>query len=255
MRTRSPFPVLFFLLISLLSACAGTPAKTADDQGPADPVGPDSGQSPALPDEVPPAEPDLSASLWVSKIAPGVGVFTRDAKDSAAALEAGERDRISASFREAYAAGLNQGIPLEGVLGGDQVHGWPSDAPLAWVQNWKSAEAYPNSWGLPSLVLAIRGFAGGEVFLVRGAILDVYGKSNGLDGANGVSGYGAPLSGEFTYRVTTAPSYTDGVAEGIAEGYAQRFERGIIAVNAEGRASFIPNERPVSDEPSPPTEP
>jgi hypothetical protein len=234
-------PLLLFLLISLLSACAGTPAKTSGDQGSGDPAGPDSGQSSPLPDEaVPPAAEDLSASLWVSKIAPGVGVFTRDPRDPAAALEAGERDRISASFREAYALGLNQGIPLEGVLGGDQVHGWPSDAPLAWVQNWKSAEAYPNSWGLPSLVLAIRGLAGGEVFLVRGAILDAYGKGNGLDGANGVTGYGAPLSGEFTYRASTA--------QGYVEGYAQRFERGIMAVNAEGRAAFIPNERPVSGE-------
>jgi hypothetical protein len=158
-----------------------------------------------------------------------VGIFTSDPRDPALALVAEERENISRSFRKAYAEALSRGLPLEGVLGGDKIHAWPAGSPLAWVQNWRSADPHPNSWGLPNLVLAIRGFDIGEVFIVRGPILDAYGKSGGRGGANGAAGYGPPLSEEFPY----------------GESIAQRFGEGLIAADASGRTAFIPRQPPV----------
>jgi hypothetical protein len=159
-----------------------------------------------------------------------VGVFTRDPRDPASELEAEEREEISRSFRQAYAEALGRGLPLEGVLGGDRVHAWPAASALAWVQNWKSAETQANSWGLPNLVLAIRGFETDRVFVVRGSILDAYGKIGGRGGANGVAGYGPPLSDEYPYGA----------------GIAQLFGEGLIAADASGQAAFIPAEPPAS---------
>jgi hypothetical protein len=238
-KGRSLFSVLLLPLIPLFFSCRGTPAALSGDQasGLEDPGGglddrpeigsEDSPGSSLLRDgEASPEQKELQALFSAFEAAPGVGIFTRDPRDPALKLDAEERERISLSFRRAYAEALSRGLPLEGVLGGDRVHAWPADSPLAWVQNWKSAEAYPNSWGIPSLVLAIRGIEAAEVFIVRGAILDAYGKSGGLGGANGVAGYGPPLSGEFPY----------------GEGLAQRFGRGLIATDASGRSAFIPGE-------------
>jgi hypothetical protein len=102
------------------------------------------------------------------------------------------------------------------------VHGWPAAAPLAWAQNWQGGEGAPNSWAVPSLVLAMRGLSRDRAFIVHGRILDAYGKSAGRGGANGVSGYGAPRGGEFFH-------------EG---GIAQRFDYGLMKSGAGG-TSFI----------------
>jgi hypothetical protein len=153
---------------------------------------------------------------------PGVGLITREQRDLGGALTEEERDRLSSGFRNAYTEGLLRDLPLEGVLGGDMVHGWPVDSPLTWVQNWRSGETRPNSWAAPSLVLAVQGLAHDRVFVVHGRVLDAYGKSAGRGGANGVSGYGAPRGGEFFYR----------------GGLAQRFDYGLITVDAEG-AAFV----------------
>jgi hypothetical protein len=251
---RFPLPALlvfFLLLIPLLVSCRGAPAAKPGRRSPAvsaadgspddkaqggseDPSGiafQDEGSSP---DEEDIRGEDLFSTF---ETAPGVGVFTQDPRDPALKLEAEEREKISLSFRRAYAEALSRGFPLEGVLGGDRVHSWPAGLPLAWVQNWRSAEPYPNSWGLPGLVLAIRGIDADEVFIVRGPILDAYGKSGGRGGANGVAGYGPPLSGEFPYG--------EGIALGIARGIAQRFGEGLIAVDASGQAAFIPHEPPA----------
>jgi hypothetical protein len=242
---RKPFRfALFFLLIPLFSSCRGTPAVKPVKRDPAvstargqdDKLKDGSGDSSGLP--VPqdgtssPAAADPRALLPVFEAAPGVGVFTADPRDPALELEAEERESISRSFRKAYAEALSRGLPLEGVLGGDRVHAWPSGSPLAWVQNWKSSEAYPNSWGLPNLVLAIRGFNAEETFIVRGPILDAYGKSGGRGGANGAAGYGPPLSDAFPY----------------GEGIAQRFGEGLIAADASGQAAFIPRDPPAPEE-------
>jgi hypothetical protein len=209
---RKPFRFTFFLLpILLFPFCRGAPAAKSGKRSPV--VSAAAGQDDKLKDDADDS-PGFSASREAASLpagedphppfpafeaAPGVGIFTPDPRDPALELEAEERERISLSFRKAYTEALSRGLPLEGVLGGDRVHAWPAGSPLAWVQNWRSAEAYPNSWGLPNLVLAIRGFDTGEVFIVWGPILDAYGKSRGRGGANGVAGYGPPLSDAFPH--------------------------------------------------------
>jgi hypothetical protein len=96
----------------------------------------------------------------------------------------------------------------------------------AYVQNWRGVEARVNSWGLGNLVLACVPAAGGRVFLVRGALLDAYGRGGGIGGANGISGYGAPLGDEFR----------------LAEGTAQRFENGLLLIRNEGGFAFFPED-------------
>jgi hypothetical protein len=247
--------VFFLLLIPLFVSCRGTPAAKPGKRSPAVSAGGgpedkpegDSGTPPGIVSRDEPSSPvkeeeeDLPALFPVFEAAPGAGIFTQDPRDPALKLDAEERERISLSFRRAYAEALSRGLPLEGVLGGDRVHAWPADSPLAWVQNWKSAESYPNSWGLPGLVLAIRGIEAKEVFIVRGPILDAYGKSGGIGGANGVAGYGPPLSDEFPY---------DGENDSpdAARGIAQCFGKGLIKVDASGQAAFIPREPPASGE-------
>ena len=238
---RKPLPPLLALKVSLLlpillsPSCRGSPATVVTEEGvPDNPTG-DSEDFPGSSTQEQPLSPEAEAPgvlFSIFEAAPGVGIFTSDSRDPALELEAGERERISLSFRAAYAEALSRGLPLEGVLGGDRVHAWPAGSALAWVQNWKTAEAYPNSWGLPDLVLAIRGFNADKVFIVRGAILDAYGKSGGQGGANGVAGYGPPLSDEFPY----------------GEGIAQRFGAGLIAAEASGETAFIPRETPSEGE-------
>jgi hypothetical protein len=163
--------------------------------------------------------------------APGVGVITREQNDPAAGLGENEQKTLAESFRTAYIDGLLRQSSLEGVLGGDFVHGWPAAAPLGWVQNWRDRGVSPNTWGTPSLVLAIQDISGSEAFIVRGPILNMYGKSRGLNGANGIAGYGAPLGGEFPYN----------------GGVAQWFGRGLIHVDAAGAEAFTPGS-PVAPE-------
>jgi hypothetical protein len=164
----------------------------------------------------------VPASLPGIRPASGVGLVTREQRDLGGTLTDGDRNRISAGFRDAYVEGLLRGLPLEGVLGGDMVHGWPVAAPLTWVQNWRSGGGAPNSWAVPSLVLAVQGLTHDRVFIIHGRILDAYGKSAGRGRANGVSGYGAPCGEEFVHQ----------------GGIAQRFDYGLIRINAEG-VSFI----------------
>jgi hypothetical protein len=170
---------------------------------------------------------------WPAAV-PGVGAITRDQNDPGAKLAGEDRARLTESFRAAFIDGLFRDLPLVGALGGDFVHSWPSSAPLAWVQNWQIRDTVPgnrasNSWGIPSLVLAIRGIDRDQAFIVRGAILDAYGKSAGLNNANGVMGYGAPRGNEFSYQ----------------SGIAQQFDYGLIHVDAAGKSVFIPNEVPA----------
>jgi hypothetical protein len=160
-----------------------------------------------------------------------VGALARDPGAAPAGEDAAD---LRDAFRAAYLDALFRELPLEGVLGGDEVHLWPPNprvpdpAGEVWVQNWRIAEAAAlagagaNSWGIPSLVLAIRD--GGEAFTLRGRILDLYGRSGGRQGANGVAGYGAPRSGEFF----------------LGGGLAQRFDLGTVILNAEGKAVFVP---------------
>jgi hypothetical protein len=82
---------------------------------------------------------------------------------------------------------------------------------------------------MPTLVLAVRGAKSDEAHIIRGGILDRYGKSGGRDRLNGVAGYGAPLGGEFLHR----------------DGIAQWFEHGLIRVDASGRGFFEEAEPPA----------
>jgi hypothetical protein len=151
---------------------------------------------------------------------------TREGGDPGAALSRADREALTESFKAAYREGLLRGLPLLGVLGGDQVHLWPPAAPLTWVQNWRTAAPRPNSWGLPGLILALRGFDSPRVSIISGPILDFYGQSGGINGANGAAGYGPPRGNAF---------YFEG-------GQVQEFARGFIRVDREGKAAFIPGE-------------
>ena len=174
---------------------------------------------------------------------PGLGMITTSGLDRAAALSETGRAELSDSFRAAYISSRFRQAPLAGVLGGDFVHNWPSVNPSAWVQNWHSSAPQANSWGLPSLVLAVRGFGNaqeanaGRVFIIQGKLLNQYGISGGINSANGIVGYGSPRGYEFLH---------DGKL-------AQRFDFGLITVNQEGKGAFFP-EPPPSLEFSPPPE-
>jgi hypothetical protein len=166
----------------------------------------------------------VPAPFSIPEVPSGVGLLTGEPGDRSASLQDAEKEFLERAFRSAYIEGLFREIPLTGVLGGDLVHGWPAAAPLGWVQNWRSGIDYPNSWGLPPLILAVMGIDRDRVFMVHGPILDAYGKSAGLNGANGILGYGYPRGDEFFYN----------------RGMAQRFSLGIITVDGEGAVSFIP---------------
>ncbi|GHV95165.1 hypothetical protein AGMMS50293_14850 [Spirochaetia bacterium] len=160
--------------------------------------------------------------------APGVGLVTRDEQDLGGSLGQHDRDHLSESFKSAYASYMLGDAGLAGVLGGDLVHGWPSAAPAVWVQNWRTGAGKLNSWGDSSLILAIQGLGQGRVFMVRGDILDAYGKSVGRGGANGAAGFGAPCGEEF-----------------LREGrIAQRFEFGLFTFGESGNLVFIPGDAP-----------
>jgi hypothetical protein len=177
----------------------------------------------------------VPALFSVPAPAPGVGLVTGEPGDRGANLSDAEKTLLENSFRAAYIEGILQEVPLTGVLGGDRVHGWPAADPLGWAQNWRSGVDYSNSWGIPSLVLAVKGTAQDRVFVVHGPILDVYGKSAGIDGANGIPGYGYPCGDEFLYK----------------GGRAQRFSLGLITVDGQGQGSFIPQTAPSALAPPP----
>jgi hypothetical protein len=219
------------LLTLLLAGCAGlNNAKEAseveeDEKAPADME-----RIPLLRDyHIPEDLVFLPAPFSWPAIAPGVGVITREQNDPGASLSEDEKKALTESFQTAYIQGQLRQSSLEGVLGGDFVHSWPPAAPLSWVQNWRDRKGSPNTWGIPSLVLAVRSIKGGEVFIVRGGILNMYGRSRGINGANGVAGYGAPLGEEFLHN----------------GGIAQWFEYGQIHVDAAGTGAFVPNTPPV----------
>jgi hypothetical protein len=174
-----------------------------------------------------------SAPLPAFQAAAGVGALAQGPGEPGSALEDIDKSRLSASFRNAYIEGLFRGLPLSGVLGGDRVHRWPPESPVTLVQNWRTSEARPNSWGTPSLNLAVEHPDSRRVFIIRGAILDAYGKSAGLRGANGAVGYGSPRGEDFFYQGALA----------------QRFDYGLITVDAGGTARFVPGEVPAVEVP------
>jgi hypothetical protein len=208
------------LLIFLLAGCAGLEVREAALQSGA---GTTAERIPLARDYAFPANLEFQPGGYSLPAAdPGVGSITREQEDPLASLAEDEKRAVTESFRRAYVEGLLRGLSLEGTLGGDLVHTWPPDTALSLAQNWRSREAAPTSWGIPSLVLAIRGMGGGDARIVQGGILDQYGKSGGRDRSNGVAGYGAPLGEEFLHR----------------DGVAQWFERGLIRVDAAGRTFF-----------------
>ena len=211
------------------------PAAEAKPGGAGDfPVPPGSAGLAFIPADPPPLVP-----------APGVGLISRGAS-----LSGEDRAVLQDAFRSAYLDGLLKGLPLAGVLGGDQVHGWPDINPSGWVQNWRSAEPAPNSWGIPSLILAIQGVESARemnrVFIVDGEILNYYGTSAGLNGANGDMGYGSPRGEKFFYNGNGSNE------NDRTNGIAQRFDHGLIVIGREGQGSFLPGEPPSLNHEPPP---
>lgn len=213
----------------LFAGCAGlnTPKETSqgDAENPME-AAPPLETIPALPERPIPAGMEfIPAPLSWPAIAPGVGLV----KPGEA-----ETNALTESFRTAYIEECLRNPSLDGVLGGDFVHSWPTAAPLCRVQNWRdpSLAETPNTWGIPSLVLAIQSMEGNRVFTVRGAILNLYGKSAGRKGANGAAGYGAPVGDEFLYK----------------NGIAQRFEYGLLYVDPDGKGGFTPGTAPSTVE-------
>jgi len=170
----------------------------------------------------------LPGSFPSLEIATGVGFITRDAKDRAFSLDAMEKAALTAVYRRAYVDYLLRDAPLSGVLGGDLVHSWPVDVPAGWAQNWRSSAPEANSWGLSELIPAIKGNENDRVFIVQGRILDYYGRSAGVNRANGNTGYGSPRGYEFFY---------DG-------NIMQRFDLGLISVDMAGNGSFYREDPP-----------
>ena len=228
MKNRRSFSKIAFLGVFVLAfSCAGSPKPSS----PADSMGRPDGEK--RPGEIDWPEADRRSDgtqpemVFIPRefpsleIMPGVGFITGDRRDRAASLTEKEKADLSDSFRAAYADGLLQEAPLAGVLGGDFVHNWPANNPLGWVQNWSTAIPEENSWRSPSLVLAIRGFMAetdDRVFIVQGKMLDQYGKNDGINRANGNTGYGSPLGNQFLYEGKVA----------------QRFESGLITIDREG---------------------
>jgi hypothetical protein len=218
------------LLIFLLASCSGLgrakrsfPANAETEaQDPTDTI-------PLLREYIFPAGLQfLPGSFSLPAVAFGVGSLTRTREDPLTGLAEDAKGAVSESFRAVYIDGLLRGLSLEGPLGGDLVHSWPPAEPLSLAQNWRSRETAPNSWGVPSLVLAVRPVRRDDAHIVRGDILDLYGKSGGRDRANGAAGYGAPLGEEFLHE----------------DGVAQWFEYGLIRTDAAGRGHFEPAELP-----------
>jgi len=168
---------------------------------------------------------------------PGVGFITRERRDLVSSLSDTEKAVLTDAFKDAYTDGLLRNQGLAGVLGGDQVHGWPEANPVSWAQNWQISEPKPNSWGLPSLFLAVsdreimKENEQYRVFTVQGDVLDFYGRGAGVNGANGNTGFGSPRGQEFFYQGKIA----------------QRFDHGLIVINEYGKGSFR-IESPVSQE-------
>jgi hypothetical protein len=231
------------LLILLLAGCAGLNTSKGTSQGDEKPpmeAAPPLATIPALPERPIPAGMEfIPAPLSWPAIAPGVGIVTRERADPLTKLSEAEMNALTESFRTAYIEECLRHPSLEGVLGGDFIHSWPTAAPLCRVQNWRdpSRAETPTTWGIPSLVLAIQSMGGNRVFTVRGAILNLYGKSAGRNGANGAAGYGAPLGDEFRYK----------------DGIAQRFEYGLIYVDSAGKGGFTPGAAPAALEAVPET--
>jgi hypothetical protein len=254
----SPHAVFFLLFMWMLPlfSCAGKPEIVEEKREeiaaeiPAEPAAPPVKQADGesgVPDFSEPSEAGdmvfIASSLPPLTPAPGVGNITRELRDKASGLSGAEKEALSASFRGAYIDGILRGLPLAGVLGGDLVHSWPENDPSAWVQNWRITEPRSNSWGISLLILAVRNInIAGEmeqnrVRIIQGGVLDFYGKSEGRGGANGDAGYGSPRGDEFLYN----------------GGTAQRFELGVIVVDENGKASFLPG-APPSEDVNPPSE-
>ena len=167
-----------------------------------------------------------------SPVHPGVGNVSSDASDPVAALSKPEKSQLTLQFRLAFKAAVLRGVPLAGALGGDRIHYWSpgkgARSAGAFSQNLRNPEGRPNSWGLKELVLALRTFAGRRVFIVDGPLLDAYGRGEGLGGANGIAGYGAPVGEQ--YRNDSSVS--------------QRFEYGLLSVGDDGKRSFLVEDAP-----------
>ncbi|MDR1059093.1 MAG: hypothetical protein LBL43_06050 [Treponema sp.] len=243
---RTRFRAAAAALCMFLTACAGEPAKTPSPV-PVPRKDVDPGKAPPGPqveeaggqDLPPPPGGLVFISERAPSLEPALGVGTAAPDRGAFRLSAAERDQLAGIFRSAYTDGLIRGRELRGVLGGDQVHPWTEREQPGWVQNWRAEPAASNSWGLPSLVLAILGpeqEAGRRAFMVRGPILDFYGRAAGIGGANGEKGYGFPRGEDF---------YWDG-------GLAQRFDLGLIRIDRDGQGSFLPEAAPSTLVPVPP---
>ena len=151
------------LPLLLLAGCAGLSASKDTSQEEGDPPGDAEtlsrlGTTPAFLERPLPAGMEfIPAPLSWPAIAPGIGFVTREREDPVTKLNEDEMKALTESFRTAYIEGRLRDQSLEGVLGCDFIHSWPPAAPLCRVQNWRDRDGAPNTWGIPSLVLAIRG--------------------------------------------------------------------------------------------------
>ena len=228
-------------LLALLASCAATPppppvpvslpepvtvspeAEPVREPGPVaapaaapDPV---SGQTGIAAEAKPPSLDFEVAAAPAVLLPPGIGAPVVSA---ASRLSVGSRDALAASFRDAYLEALFRGERLLGVYGGDKAHEWKVGAVASWVQNWRGAEARENSWGLKGLALAIKADGRERTVVLSGNLLDAFGRGAGRGGANGIAGYGPPLTDVY-------PS---------GDGIAVRFEFGLMEIEADGTRRF-----------------
>jgi hypothetical protein len=231
-RSRT-IPVLFFLVslvyVTVLPffSCSGVAAPAA--QSPESVVPTASETSSDLPGEsrrtVTGNVRFTAAAAMKPSLPSAVGAVSTDL---AGRLSASDSAALTAAFRDAYVEAVFRGVRIEGALGGDRVNRWLTMERGAYAQNWRSGNPTPNSWGLPSLIIASRPIEGDRVFVVSGAVLDAYGRGEGVGEANGVAGYGAPVSDEFSYE----------------NGVAQRFARGLMTIAEDGARGFLQEKAP-----------
>ncbi|GAB1484784.1 hypothetical protein MASR2M78_36020 [Treponema sp.] len=170
-------------------------------------------------------------SAGYPSISASIGLISTDKTDEIRLLSREEAAELKLAFMDAFYAAFWRGDAILSPLGADRVHAWPGNKTLAFVQNWKAEKAFKNSWGLDDLVLAVAPRNIPRVSLVKGPLLNAFGLGEGEGRANGVQGYGAPLTDEYSYK----------------EGRAQRFEKGLLVVEASGNRLFIPEKAPSED--------
>ncbi|MDR2842923.1 MAG: hypothetical protein LBV52_06950 [Spirochaetaceae bacterium] len=211
---------LFFVAVFHITSCKTAPPKEEENIVAEDPY----------------KQENVEGIYWVSDPLPQIWSVPDEIGkiSSRKILNDIQSEELEILFKQAYFVSLLEGLSLEGVLGLDNPHIWPSGKPVTWVQNWQSSDFFKNSWGLPHLVLALLSSEEQVVWTVSGAFLEFYSKPAQAGGLNGAQGYGTPCSDVF-FTVMPENGFLN---------YAQRFEQGVMCINNSENVFFKKEEVP-----------